>query len=291
MCIRDRAHSVDLDQKLLTCQNLFKEKDFYTIPYDHLVIACGSKTSTFNTPGVAERELSGTGEVCFLKHLYHAKMIRNRVLECFERASVPGILPQERNRLLSFVVVGGGPTSCEFTGELHDFVISDVACWYPELKPHITIHLLEAGSSLLGSFDESLRAYLERSLSNRSIDVRTGAAVTEVSERAAADGWYNPEVYCKLSDGSEIPFGCLVWSAGLQPVKFVQQLDLPKGPGGRIVVDKYMRVQGQGSAVFALGDCASDSKEPMVPLAKVAEQQGKYLAASINQVYLSLIHI
>ena len=72
--------------------------------------------------------------------------IRNRILECFERASMPGIHPDERDRLLSFVVVGGGPTSCEFTGELHDFVTSDVSKWYPELKDHIKIHLVEAGA-------------------------------------------------------------------------------------------------------------------------------------------------
>eukprot|EP00658_Telonema_sp_P-2_P071602 TRINITY_DN6083_c0_g1_i8.p1 TRINITY_DN6083_c0_g1~~TRINITY_DN6083_c0_g1_i8.p1 ORF type:complete len:253 (+),score=72.44 TRINITY_DN6083_c0_g1_i8:115-873(+) len=121
-----KATSVDLESQSLICRDVFKNKSEYVVGYDYLIIACGSKTNTFNTPGVSEREVQGKGEVCFLKHLYHAKMIRNRILECFERASSPGITPEERDRLLSFVVVGGGPTSCEFTGELHDFVTSDV---------------------------------------------------------------------------------------------------------------------------------------------------------------------
>jgi NADH dehydrogenase FAD-containing subunit len=79
----------------------------------------GCKTNTFGTPGVAEREGQ---DVFFLKHLSHARQIRQRTLECFERACTPGISEAERDSLLSFVVVGGGPTSCEFVTELHDFL-------------------------------------------------------------------------------------------------------------------------------------------------------------------------
>jgi NADH dehydrogenase FAD-containing subunit len=74
-----------------------------------------------------EFEIDCTTQVFFLKHLYHARGIRSRVLECFERADMPGISQDERDRLLSFIVVGGGPTSCEFTAELHDFIVEDVA--------------------------------------------------------------------------------------------------------------------------------------------------------------------
>lgn len=97
---------LDTQEKKVHCKDLFKGSEF-SVRYDYLVIAAGNKTNTFATPGVEEREGK---EVFFLKHLYHARQIRNRVLECFERASNPNISDEERNRLLSFIVVGGGPT-------------------------------------------------------------------------------------------------------------------------------------------------------------------------------------
>lgn len=94
------------------------------------MIAVGSKTNTFGTPGV-DKYLGES--VFFLKQLYHARMIRNRIIECFERAAMPHIPLNEKKRLLSFVVVGGGPTSCEFTSELHDFLYYDMPRLYPDL--------------------------------------------------------------------------------------------------------------------------------------------------------------
>ena len=101
------------------CEDVFKKMSF-ELPFDYLVIATGCKTNTFNTPGVNE----GMHGVFFLKHLHHARQIRNRILECFERAALPGISEEERDRLLSFVVVGGGPTSCGGRGVFtpqHDY--------------------------------------------------------------------------------------------------------------------------------------------------------------------------
>ena len=136
---------------VVQCADLFKGHPF-SVRYDYLVVAAGNKTNTFNTPGIAEREGK---EVFFLKHLYHARQIRNRVLECFERASNPNITDFERDRLLSFVIVGGGPTSCEFTTELYDFLKQDVVQWYPDLMSHVRVTLVEAGPGLLGSFHQS----------------------------------------------------------------------------------------------------------------------------------------
>jgi len=122
----------------------------FELEYDFLIIAAGCKTNTFRTPGVDERE--GI-EVFFLKHLYHARQIRSRMLECFERAAMParvkpGEVPtaesaakrqEEIDRLLSFVVVGGGPTNCEFATELKDFLTKDVARWYPDLVDRVKV--------------------------------------------------------------------------------------------------------------------------------------------------------
>jgi len=261
------------------CEDIFKENKF-TVKYDYLVVAAGNKTNTFDTPGIAEHEGS---EVMFLKHLYHARQIRNRVLECFERASNPTISESERKRLLNFIVVGGGPTSCEFTSELHGFVTKDVAKWYPDLVPHISISLVEAGPGLLGSFDQALADYYKDNLIKNNINVRTGTGVTGVVDYQDDENHHGTVAH--LSDGTTVPFGLMVWSAGLAPIKFVENSGLPLQRGGRIIVDEYLRVQGANGRVFALGDCAGLESGPLPPTASVAEQQGQYLAEAFNKYY------
>lgn len=289
-----KARSLDTENRHIVCDDLFKGHKF-NVKYDYLCIAVGNKTNTFNTPGIAEREGK---EIFFLKHLYHARQIRNRVLECFERASNPNISLAERERLLSFIVVGGGPTSCEFTSELYDFLQRDVAKWYPDLMSHIKLTLVEAGPGLLGSFDQSLADHYLNKLLQKQIDVRLDTAVTGVEER-----WY-PSIdnedgvdttgdeahhytVAKFADDRELPFGTMVWSAGLAPVKFVanSQLELSRG---KIVVDKYLRVPGQNGRIFAFGDCAVFAEgqgQPLPPTASVAEQQAYYIGDCFNKYY------
>ena len=81
-------------------------------------MANGTHTNTFNTPGVEQ----GKNNVYFLKDLWDARQIRNRILECFERASYPSVTLEEKKRLLHFVIVGGGPINVEFAGELYSFL-------------------------------------------------------------------------------------------------------------------------------------------------------------------------
>ena len=251
----------------VVCKDIFKHEEF-RVPYDYLVVTCGSKTSTFDTPGVMERE--GT-DVCFLKHLYHARQVRQKILECFERAAIPSVSEAEQRQLLSFMVVGGGPTSCEFVGELYDFIVEDCARWYPDLKTLTSVTLVEAGPSILSSFDKSLSAYVLKRFDNRSINVKTGVSVTAVEGNNAL-----------LSDGSFLPFGLMVWSAGLQPIKFVNGLDFEKGPTGRIITDLHLKVRGQEN-VFAFGDCAVIDSQPLPPIAQAALQEAKYLAKVFNR--------
>ena len=85
-----------------------------------------------------------------------------------------------------------------------------------------------------------------------------------------------------MANGSTMKFGCMVWSAGLAPIKFVEGSSLEKGRGGRIVVDEYLRAADR---VFALGDCAADRTNPLPPTANAAEQQGAYLAKCFNETY------
>lgn len=296
-----KARGLDTDQKVVHCEDLFKKRPF-SVSYDYLCIAAGNKTNTFNIPGVAKHEGDA---VYFLKHLYHARQIRNRILECFERASNDSISPEERARLLSFVVVGGGPTSCEFMGELYDFIHDDVAKWYPDLKEEIQLTLVEAGPGLLSSFDKTLADYYLANLRKKNIDVKLSTAVTGIHDRyfpASSDGVenaaekekaeYRHYTVASFGDGTELPFGMMVWSAGLAPVKFIESCGLPL-LRGKVKVDEYLRVPESKGLIFALGDCAmvissSENEEEargLPPTASVAEQQAYYVSDAFNNYY------
>ena len=171
-----KARTLDLEKQYVSCEGIFTGRSF-DVSFDYLVVACGNKTNTFNTPGVAEREGE---EVFFLKHLHHARQIRNRIIECIERAANPTLTDAERARLLSFVVVGAGPTSCEFTSVLSDFLRDDVAKWYPEEAKQAKVTLVEAGPRILGPFDAALAEYYRGHLVARGGEMRTATSVTEV---------------------------------------------------------------------------------------------------------------
>jgi NADH dehydrogenase FAD-containing subunit len=91
----------------------------FEISYDKLVIAVGVKTNTFGIESINKAAKDEKDCVYFLKQLQHARAIRDRIIDVFEMASLPTVTVEEKRRLLSFLVVGGGPTSCEFTAELH----------------------------------------------------------------------------------------------------------------------------------------------------------------------------
>jgi NADH dehydrogenase FAD-containing subunit len=195
----------------------------------------------------------------------------------------------EKKSLVSFVIVGGGATSCEFTTELSDFVRDDVSRWYPELAKLAKLTVVEAGPRLMGSFDATVVEYYDKFLKARGVDVRTNTPVKAV-EKSAVEGGSSVAL---LGADERLEFGCLVWSAGLAPVKFTSNsTNFIKGPGGRIVVDEYLRVVGPGGGVhsraFALGDCAIDPAKPLPPTASAAEQQGSYLAEAFNSSYYAV---
>jgi len=277
--VQAKAQSLDTENKKLVCESTHGDEVF-EVEYDKLVIAVGVKTNTFGIESIQE----GNG-IFFLKHLYHARQIRNNIIDSFEKAAIPGMSDAERKRLLSFICVGGGPTSCEFVAELHDFLKQDVSRMYRDLIPHVTITLVEAGPALLGPFDTALQNYAYGLFKNRDIDVRLGTAVTGV-EDFLGDGYRYPARRAVLTDGTYLEFGTMVWSAGLAPVKFTAQLDMPRhARNGRILVDQYLRVLGHEGSIWAIGDAANAVDETGVPLpqlAQVARQQGIYLGQIFN---------
>ena len=256
------ASVLDRERKVVTCVSPLDGRES-ALSYDDLLIAVGAVPGTFGIPGVAENSL-------FLKEIQDARRIRRRVLDGLERASSPGLSPEERARLLNFVVVGGGPTGVEFAAELHDFLMKDLAEVYPEVAPHARIILLEAGPLLLGAFDRTLAEYTAKRFTRARIDVRTQAKVVNVGID-----------HLQLQDGSEIPFGLLVWATGNAPTEFVKGLSLPKDGAGRLIVGPDLKVKGEDS-IYALGDCCAIEGNPLPATAQVAEQQGLYLAKAFR---------
>jgi NADH:ubiquinone reductase (non-electrogenic) len=256
------AVSLDRELKLVNCVSPLDGRKSQ-LPYDDLLIAVGAVSGTFGIPGVAEH-------AHFLKEIQDARRIRGRVLDSLEQASAAGLTREQRMNLLNIVVVGGGPTGVEFAAELHDFLQKDLADVYPDVAPDARIILLEAGPSLLGAFDRTLADYTMKRFTRSRIDVRIQARVINV----AADR-------LQLHDGSEIPFGLLVWATGNAPTPFVKNLSLPKDGAGRLIVGADLKVKGEDS-IYALGDCCTIEGNPLPATAQVAEQQGLYLAKAFR---------
>ncbi|KAJ7705376.1 pyridine nucleotide-disulfide oxidoreductase-domain-containing protein [Mycena rosella] len=241
-----------------------------TISYDYLVYAVGAEVQTFGIPGVQEN-------ACFMKELQDAEKMQRRFLDCLESAAFPGQSEEEIERLLHMVVVGGGPTGVELSGELHDFLEEDLKSWYPELAGKIKITLVEALPSVLPMFSKRLIEYTMSTFKESKIDILTQTMVKEVKEKS---------VTLAMPDKSivEMPCGMVVWAAGNRGRKITQDLmtKLPTAQTNKrgITIDEYMQMNGTDGTIFAIGDCTASSH---APTAQVAQQQGSYLARAFAQ--------
>ncbi|KAM0907389.1 hypothetical protein ACQ4PT_016146 [Festuca glaucescens] len=239
----------------------------FRVAYDKLVVASGAEPLTFRIKGVEENAI-------FLREVNQAQQIRRKLLTNLMLSENPGLPEEEKKRLLHCVVVGGGPTGVEFSGELSDFITRDVRDRYSHVKDYVKVTLIEA-NEILSSFDVGLQQYATRHLSKYGVKLVKGV-VKEVLPKEIV-----------LSDDTRVPYGLLVWSTGVGPSEFVKSLNLPKSPGGRIGIDEYLRVPSVED-VFALGDCAGfleSTGKPVLPaLAQVAEREGKYLAQLLKKV-------
>ncbi|KAH8549252.1 hypothetical protein BGW37DRAFT_502378 [Umbelopsis sp. PMI_123] len=234
------------------------------LPYDYLVIGVGATNQTFGIKGVYEHAL-------FLKEVWDAQKIRTRLMDCVETAAFPDQDPEEIERLLHMIVVGGGPTGIEYAAELHDFLVEDLTTWYPELAGKLKITLIEALPNVLPAFSKQLIDYTEASFKEQNITIHTKTMVKEVHDK---------EIMVKQADGSlaKIPYGLLVWATGNTSRPVVRNL-MAKFPatqkvGRGLVVDDWLRMEGSDD-IYALGDASATR---YAPTAQVASQQGKYLA-------------
>jgi len=236
-----------------------------------------------------------------------------------ERASQPNISDdEERTKLLTFVIVGGGPTGVEYTGELNDFLadvtdrsgIKRTVAPFANLLPYTRIILISGSKDLLPQFDQELRLSAKQQLEETGVEVRSSTRVTRIESN-------NRLIVSVENDRGEkmeeaIDCGLIVWAGGTQPVKLTGQLinNMDKycakqrqatgqqggttmvssfSTAGRIPTDKWMRVIGNPSGnVLAMGDATITVGKGATVLpqtAQVAAQQGAYVARLLNRGY------
>jgi NADH dehydrogenase len=234
------------------------------LPYDFLILAAGSRHSYF---GHDEWEKRAPG----LKSLEDALEIRRRILLAFEKAEREPD-PRKRKALLTFVLVGGGPTGAELAGAIGEISRHVLKSDFRSIDPReARVVLLEAGPRLLPTFPPGLGAKAAESLARVGVEARTGAAVT-----AVGDGF--------VDIGSErLEAGTIFWTAGVAAAPIARSLGAPLDRAGRVLVNPDLSLPGH-SEIFVIGDLAAFTHQTGVPLpgvAQVAIQQGRRAAKNV----------
>jgi NADH dehydrogenase len=236
------------------------------IPYDYLVVATGARHAYF---GKDEWEGAAPG----LKTIGDATDIRARILTAFEKAEVTEDL-QERSRLLTFVVVGGGPTGVEMAGAIAELARKAIVRDFRNIDSGSTrVVLVEADRRLLAAFPENLSQSATAQLEKLGVEVSLGAAVVRCDAAGVA-----------LTDGLEIPSGCVIWAAGVMASRAAEWLNVAADRAGRVVVGPDLTVPGFPE-IFVIGDTAAASGKDgrAVPgVAPAAKQMGRYAARAIR---------
>jgi len=234
------------------------------IAFDFLIIAAGMKSSYFGHDEFA-RYAPG------LKNLRDAETIRTKILNAYELAELTDD-ENERARLMTFVLVGGGATGVELAASMAQMATATLRGNFRRIDPAKTsIVLLEGGSRILPTFAESLSRKATRRLEKLGVKVLTGTKVEKVDEQGV------------LAGGKRIPSATVLWTAGVTASPVVKTLGVPTDRAGRLPVDSFLMVPGV-SGVFAVGDVAalSQGKPPLPGVAQVAIQQGRYAGQVIS---------
>lgn len=234
------------------------------MPYDYLVIAAGSRTNFFGMESVAAHSFD-------LKRLDQAEDLRNHILLSFEHASREAD-PLRKAALLTFVIVGGGPTGVEFAGALRELIVHVLSKDHPEVSANETrIILVEAADSLLTAMPLNLRQYACQKLHAMGVEVLLESRVIGATAESV-----------QLHGGTVLSSHTLIWSAGVSAATLDGFESVERAAGGRIVVQPDLSIK-EHPEVFVVGDIACTLKDgrPLPMMAPVAIQQGSYAARMI----------
>jgi NADH dehydrogenase len=256
--LQGEIRSLDLD--LMVAQ-----ADFGDIAFDYLILACGARHRYF---GHNEWEEFAPG----LKNLEQATEIRRRVLSAYEEAERTS-LPNDRKRLLTFVVVGGGPTGVELAGAIGEMSRFTLAKDFRQINATLArVILLEAGPRILSMFSEQQATRATRDLERLGVQVWTGCAVSKIDALGVEIG------------SERIEAATVLWAAGVTASPLGQAAGCEVDRQGRVMVETDLSVLGHPH-VFVAGDMAClrhPAGKPLPGTAPVAMQQGQYLARIIR---------
>jgi NADH dehydrogenase len=235
------------------------------IPYDGLILAAGSTNNYFGNQELAARTFG-------MKDIDEAEALRNQALLQFEQAMSTRD-PQRRRALMTFVIVGGGPTGVELAGAFAELFRYVLRRDYPDLDvADARVVLVEAGPAVLPSFPEKLQASAAKRLATMGVDVRLGTAVERVeSDRVV------------FRDGSSLATTTVIWAAGVKAAELADRLGIKQARSGRVPVTPELHLPDYPE-VFVIGDMGylegPDGKAyPMV--AQVAMQQARLAAENL----------
>jgi len=238
------------------------------IAYDSLVLAVGGQTNFFGMNSVEQNGLQ-------IKDIESAVNTRNHLLEMFERASRE-VDAEKRRALLTFVVVGGGPTGVETAGALAELISHVMVKDYPEMSlSDARVLLLEATEHLIPAYPDELRKATRDLLQRKNVEILMNTKLA---------GYNNQKVI--LADGRQIPSHTLIWTAGVKAAEVLDHLGVEQATSGRVRVESTLQLP-KHPEVFILGDAAyleNGNGRPLPMLSTVAIQQGKLTAQNIRRI-------
>lgn len=265
----ERQHNTTVHQATVTAVDLDAQEvrfeELAPMTYDFLVFGLGAEVNFFGTEGAAEHAFP-------MYTLPHAVRLKDHLLERWEAADHDVSLVEDG--ALNIVIVGGGPTGVETAGAIAELYRADLARDYPTFpQAEARVILVEAGPELFSMFKPKLREYATKALTDRTVEVMTGAMVASVSPTRVS-----------LKSGEELKAHTLVWGAGLQGNQLVQTLGLELQRGNRIGVGPDLALPDHPD-VYVLGDVAAivDAKTQQVlpQLGSVALQSGEHAGETI----------
>lgn len=237
------------------------------IAYDTLVLATGGQTNFFGMNSVEENGFQ-------LKNVESAVNTRNHLLKLFEGASRE-VDAEKRHAMLTFAVVGAGPTGVETAGALAELITHVMAKDYPQMDLNeVRVILLEAGNTVMPAYPDELRKATSDLLRRKKVEIMLNAKLTN----------YNGE-QITLADGGVIPAKTLIWTAGVKASEITNSLGVPLAGSGRVRTDAYLRIPSHPE-VFVIGDAAyyeNGNGQPLPMLATVAQQQAAVTARNIQR--------
>jgi NADH dehydrogenase len=246
-------------------QRLVQLEDGGRVPYDTLVIATGARHAYF---GHDDWEPFAPG----LKTLEDATAMRRRLLLAFEAAEREAD-PARRKALLTFAIIGAGPTGVELSGAIVELARTTLRDEFRSIRPEeARVVLIEAGPRVLANFRESLSAYAKSALENLGVEVSLGRAVTDITADAVHLG---DEV---------VPAGTIIWAAGVLASPAAEWLGAEADRAGRIKVEPDLSVPGHPDT-FAIGDTVTvngSNGKPVPGIGDAAKQGGKHVALVIR---------